>query len=80
MVEVVSPDDPNRDWITKRADYAEAGIPECWIVDPSEEAITVLELKGPAYAEHGIFGLNAKATSPLLPGFTVDVGTLFQSD
>ncbi|MCY4215064.1 MAG: Uma2 family endonuclease [Gammaproteobacteria bacterium] len=80
VMEVVSPDDPNRDWITKRADYAEAGIPEYWIVDPIAEAITVLELDGPAYAEHGAFGLNARATSPLLPGFAVDVAALFQSD
>ena len=80
VVEVVSPDDPNRDWMTKRADYAEAGIPEYWIVDPNREAVAVLELKGPGYTEHGTFGLNAKVTSPLLPGFTVDVGALFQSD
>ncbi len=33
VVEVVSPDNPERDTRDKRADYAEAGIPEYWIVD-----------------------------------------------
>lgn len=33
-VEVVSEDDPGRDLITKRLEYAQAGIPEYWIVDP----------------------------------------------
>ena len=79
VVEVVSPDDPNRDWITKRTDYAEIRIPEYWIVDPRVEAITVLTLEGSAYTEHGAFGLGANATSLLLPGFAVDVRTLFRS-
>ena len=79
-MEVVSPDDPNRDWITKRTDYAEAGIPEYWIVDPSTETITVFELEGSAYTEHGTFGLGTEVTSPLLTGFAVDVETIFRSN
>jgi Uma2 family endonuclease len=39
----------------KRADYAEAGIPEHWIIDPEDEAISVLQLEGDSYTEHGIF-------------------------
>ena len=35
VVEVVSPDDPDRDLIEKRADYAEGGVPEYWIADPA---------------------------------------------
>src|SRR5271170_7194366 len=34
VMEVVSEDDPGRDLQTKREEYAEAGIPEYWIVDP----------------------------------------------
>ena len=33
VVEVVSPDRPERDLVDKRIDYAEAGIPEYWAVD-----------------------------------------------
>ena len=47
VVEVVSPDDPERDFVQKRGDYAEAGIPEYWIVEPGTESITVLTLSGP---------------------------------
>ena len=46
VVEVVSPDDPDRDVVEKRADYAEARIPEYWIVDPRDKTITVLVLEG----------------------------------
>ena len=74
VVEVVSPDDPDRDLVEKRADYAEAGIAEYWIADPRDEAITALALKGDAYVEHGTFARGAAATSPLLDGFAADVG------
>ena len=58
VVEIVSPDDPERDTITKRADYAEACILEYWIANPKDETITVLTLAGEAYVEHGVFRLT----------------------
>ena len=79
VVEVVSPDDPGRDLIEKRADYAEAGIPEYWIVDPRHETITVLALQGDAYAEHGAWGRGDDAASRLLDGFAADVASVFDS-
>lgn len=79
MVEIVSPDKPERDTVEKRRDYAEAGIPEYWIVNPSDEPMTVLTLHGAAYAEHGIFARGATATSMLLDGFAVDVAATFDA-
>src|SRR6185295_9733062 len=34
VVEIVSPDDPERDTVVKRRDYAAASIPEYWIINP----------------------------------------------
>ena len=79
VLEVVSPDGEKRDRAEKRADYAEGGIPEYWIVDPPEETVTVLTLDGDAYAEHGVFGHGETATSVLLPGFSVDVTSVFDA-
>ena len=73
VVEIVSPADPERDTKVKRADYAEAGIPEYWIIDPDSENITVLQLVGDVYTEHGIFQRGELATSALLSGFAVPV-------
>ena len=75
----MSPDDPERDLVEKRADYAEGGIPEYWIVDPRDDTITVLTLKGDEYDEHGVFRRGETATSPLLEGFTADVAAVFDS-
>jgi Uma2 family endonuclease len=77
VMEVVSPDDPERDYIEKRADYAEAGIAEYWIVDPARRLITVLALVGEAYEPAGEFTPGMEATSRLLSGFAVDVAEVF---
>ena len=79
VAEVVSPDHPQRDLVEKRTDYAEGGIPEYWIVDPRDDTITVLTLKGDAYVEHGVFRRGDNVISPLLEGFTADVAAVFDA-
>ena len=76
VVEVVSPDE---DLVHKRRDYAEAAVPEYWIVDPGTETITVLELGEDGYVEQGVYGRGERAGSPSLPGFGVDVGRVFDA-
>ena len=80
-MEIVSDDKPSRDWKTKRAEYAQAGIPEYWIVDPRDRTVTVLTLpKGESeYAEAGRYGEGATAASVLLDGFAVNVDDLFSA-
>ena len=77
VAEVVSPDDPPRDLVVKRGDYAEAGVSEYWIVDPRVETVTVLKLAGSDYVEHGVFARGDMAASALLDGVSVDVTALF---
>ena len=79
VAEVVSPDDPDRDLVEKRADYAEAGIPEYWIADPRDETLTVLALRGEAYVEHGRYGRRETAASVLLDGFTAEASAVFDA-
>lgn len=79
VIEIVSPDDPKRDLKTKRVDYAEARIPEYWIVNPEDETIAVLRLAGNRYLEQGIFHRGDMATSALLSDFTVSVNDVFDA-
>ena len=79
VAEIVSPDDPERDTVVKRLDYAEARIPEYWIVNPMDETVTVLVLDGHAYAEHGVFRRRQRAESVCLEGFSVDVAEVFDA-
>jgi Uma2 family endonuclease len=76
-VEVVSADNPERDTKIKRADYAQAGVPEYWIVNPLDDTITVLVLDGETYREHGVFVRGDQAASKLLSGFAIAVDAVF---
>ncbi len=81
VVEIVSEDAEGRerDYVTKRAEYAAAGIPEYWIVDPAEKRIVVLTLVGPEYVSAGDFRAGDQAASTLLVGFSVDVSEAFRA-
>jgi Uma2 family endonuclease len=77
--EVVSPGRTNRDrdFINKRAQYAAIGVPEYWLIDPSERSITVLELQGDEYQEIGIFRENDRIFSPTFPDLELTVEQVF---
>ena len=77
-IEVVSegPANAERDRVTKRGEYAAAGFPEYWIVDPQARTVTVLLLDGDGYAEAGVFGDGDTAVSRVLPALRVEVGPL----
>ncbi len=75
VIEVVSPGDAGRDRVVKREEYARAGIPEYWIVDPSRGTISVLHLAGEAYVET-VHGSGDRARSILIPGLEADVDSV----
>jgi Uma2 family endonuclease len=79
VIEIVSPDDPERDTVAKRTDYAQAKIPEYWIVNPEDETVTILRLAGTSYVEHGRYSRDDTAQSPLLKGFSISVSDVFDA-
>ncbi len=62
VVEVVSPNQANRDYRYKRSEYAARGISEYWIVDPIAQKVTVLEWVEGFYDEQVYVGNNAIAS------------------
>jgi len=77
LVEIVSPDAPERDRIVKRHLYERNGVPEYWIADPQEETIEVLGLSGSVYAPRGYFKAPDALTSTTLPGLSLPIAALF---
>lgn len=79
VMEVVSEDDPDRDWVEKRREYARAGISEYWIVDPRDSTITTLGLDERAgeYSRCTTWRPGEMARSVLLDGFQVPVSDVF---
>ena len=81
VVEVVSdtPGDRRRDVRDKLIEYAAAGIPKYWIVDPARRTFAVHSLPAGAgeYEERGPFRPGETAERVLLPGLRVDVAACF---
>jgi len=79
VVEVVSEEDEARDTVTKREEYARAGIQHYWIVDPQRRTVLTLVLRDTAYEVAGEFSGDEVLTSPLFPGLTVPLARLFRA-
>ena len=77
VIEVLS-SDRNRDLVRKRQVYAEAGIPHYWLCDLRQDTLTLLELQDGTYAERVALTAGDTLTTPLLPGFTIQLADIFR--
>jgi Uma2 family endonuclease len=78
VVEIVSPNQENRDYRYKRSEYAARGIMEYWIVDPIAEKLTILQWVEGFYDELVFTGETAIA-SPLLGQLDLTAAKMWQS-
>ena len=77
VVEILSTD-RGRDLTRKREMYADSGIREYWIVDPRDDTVTALELRNGHYIQRAVMDANATLTTPLLPGLSIPLGSIFR--
>ena len=70
-------DDRARDLVMKRAWYAEAGVPEYWIIDPLADRLLTLELDGAEYIARAALGRGDTLTTPAIPGLALPLERLF---
>jgi Uma2 family endonuclease len=73
-VEVLSPDDRPGELTARMRDYFAAGSARVWVVDPDARTVTAHAPEGaaPAVPADGVVD-----GAPVLPGFTMPVGPLF---
>jgi len=81
VIEVVSPGDlqRDRDFIAKRSQYQDCGIPEYWIIDPETKTLLVLELTDKTYTELGNFSDDDLVASPQFNQLNLKVSQIFES-
>lgn len=77
VIEAVSPGEINRerDYVAKRKQYQERDIPEYWLIDRTQQTVTVLELAGGIYQELGVFSGSDLIQSSFISGLQM---TAFQ--
>jgi Uma2 family endonuclease len=77
-IEIVSPDSIKRDYRFKRAEYASFGIPEYWIVDPTAQKVTVLQLVEGLYEDKQYQGSD-RIESSIFPEIKLTVVQILQT-
>ncbi len=77
VVEIASPSTARHDLYAKQDAYAQASVPEYWVVNPDAQTIELLVLKNGAYCSLGLFSGDAILPSVVLPGFPVQVSQFF---
>ncbi|NJN30698.1 MAG: Uma2 family endonuclease [Synechococcales cyanobacterium RM1_1_8] len=78
VIEVVSPQQENRDYRHKRTEYAGRQIPEYWIIDPTAQKITVLTWVDGLYEEQ-VFAGEQVVTSMQFPAFKLTAATVLSA-
>ena len=76
-IEILSTD-RRRDLVRKRQIYAEAGVPEYWLIDPRDDTVTQLELKDGEYVERAVLSADDVLITPLLPGLSIPLADIFR--
>jgi Uma2 family endonuclease len=77
LVEVISPENSERDRIVKRHLYEQNGVRAYWLADPEARSVEVLKLSGPPYTPAGYFEAEDRVTSSVLPGLSLSVTEVF---
>lgn len=84
IAEIVSPGRVGyeRDYERKRAQYAQLGVDEYWLVDPERRVVVVLGLNGSAgnYEELGQFQGEARVQSRLFPTLDLKASEVILAD
>ena len=76
VVEVMSPGTEQRDRTQKLEWYRQYGVRECWLVDPRQELVTVVDWTGALPAQRTARGGDAIQSS-VLPGLEVTAAAVF---
>jgi Uma2 family endonuclease len=79
VMEIVSPGEiqRDRDYIAKRMQYQDFGIPEYWIIDPQTQTILILELVGNSYVNFAEFKDDDLLRSRLFNQLNLKVSDVF---
>jgi len=79
VIEILSPFTNKKELKYKHEVYQEAGVKEYWVVDPREKSLQIyLHINGKLLASGHLYAEdNDIVTTPILPGFSLDLSILF---
>lgn len=72
VAEVLSPASAGRDQTVKLAAYERAGVPEVWLLHPTDRVLTIYRLEGARYGRPQIMEMHGQVQIGVLPEVSVD--------
>lgn len=72
IAEVLSPSTATYDQTTKLTAYERAGVPEVWLIHPTDRTLTSYRLEAGRYAHPLVAKLNSQTPIGSVPGVTID--------
>jgi Uma2 family endonuclease len=78
IAEIISPGSRKTDTEKKLSEYAQAGIPEYWVLDSKYETISVYVLEDGVYVLRAMYKAGDIAEAVTIPGFRIAVDEVFR--
>jgi len=72
IAEVLSPSTASYDRTTKLSAYERAGVPEVWLIDPTDRSVTLHRLAAGRYARPVVLPLRGQTALAAVPAVSID--------
>jgi len=72
VAEVLSPSTASHDQIIKLPVYERAGVPEVWLIQPTDRTLTIYRLEDGRYGRPTILELKGHTSLTAVPGVSID--------
>jgi Uma2 family endonuclease len=79
IAEVLSPATASHDQIVKVPIYERAGVPEVWLIHPTDRVLSIYRLAAARYTRPAILELKGQTSLSAVPGVTIDWDRLLAS-
>lgn len=79
VIEILSPGNNQKELRNKYEVYEESGVSEYWIISPQDETFLKYTLVGGLYQPSRLMATGDIVTTPVLPGFELNLETVFAS-
>jgi Uma2 family endonuclease len=72
IAEVLSPSTAGYDRTTKLPAYERAGVPEIWLIDPTDRTVTIYRIVAGHYTQPVVLELRGQTAITAVPGVSID--------
>jgi Uma2 family endonuclease len=77
VIEILSPGNNQKELRNKYEVYEESGVTEYWIISPQDKTFLKYTLAGGSYQSSRLMTMGDIITTPILPGFELNLETVF---